>query len=155
MSDDITIRLGVDTTDGYRDLRELEQETDRVVREWQVKHRTIQRSMAQVRMSMSTAVSMVRNIYTLMGRTISPLENALINVIETALESILRVHAAMAAGTFGSSLIFTAAAATIAIGISLQNAMDVAAGIDESRQQLAAAQNLMNTAMYAISRGGI
>lgn len=146
MSDDrVVISVELDTTQAEADITRIEHQTDAVVEKWARDEREIQRSILRLNAGIRGIVGVIRNAYRMVGVTLDPVQEAVVNMITTTLGSILAMHRAMEAGSLGIAGIYTVGASIASIAIAGAAMTQAIAGMDESRKALDNAQALLDS----------
>jgi hypothetical protein len=114
VSDDVTIRLGVDTTQADAEIATLQSKIDRQATEWQLKRQQIINEMQNISSGISDIFMAVRLAAQVTGQALDPIFNALMATVSATVSLMIATATALAAGSVGIlgwiSIALTAAA---------------------------------------------
>jgi len=122
------------------ELEILDRMRDRVVRAWKEDQEEIVHGMRDIDRTVNISVSMVRNLLQMVGATLDPMTNAMMQTIQVTVQSLYRIAAAW--GTTGYGLTLTVAIGAAAIGLSVWSASEVSRGMNEAKNQIQGAIGL-------------
>ena len=137
MSDDVSFKITLDLSDAETEMARVQKQADAVTADWAKKQTTMKHEIRMAVMTVRSVVSVFRSALSVMGISLSPVQQAIIGSIETLCITIVAMHRALDVATMGVSAAVTAALSIIAFGISL-------AAIDQANRGMADAQAQMN-----------
>jgi hypothetical protein len=108
----------LDTSDPEYKIARVKEKADKVVRDWSLARAIVMRQIYQVRMAIGGIVTTFTAVLSIMGQTLTPIQTALVQMIQTTLQSILTVHRMIEAGSMGVMSVLTIAMSVSAIALS-------------------------------------
>lgn len=136
VSGGVEVDVVVDTKTAEQQIADLEQTMDRVAEKWTRTESTIWSGIRTVEQVIMRTVSITRHVFNMLGTTLTPIQEALVMMIQTTLGSILATHRAIEAGTIGGSALLTISLSIAAIAISAAALVNTVQGMNQSQQQL-------------------
>jgi hypothetical protein len=136
---------------------EVDKQADEVVRKWGRTRAVVMRQIQQVNIAIGGIVSTFSAVLSLIGQTLDPIQTALVQLIQTSLQSILAVHRMIEAGSVGIAAGFTIALSISAMGLSALAYQAAVEGTEEARATYAKAESAilgLQTSVMALGSMG-
>lgn len=132
---DVNIKVNVDMSQVDSEMSRVAHQSRQVVKEWGWTRTVIMQQIQNTRMAIGGLVTTFTAVLGAFNVAVTPIQTALITMIQTSLQSLLTIHRMMEAGSMGMGAGITIALSIAAIGTSALAFQAVNQGMEDVSAQ--------------------
>ena len=145
MSENVDFKITLNMSEAETEMARVQKQADAVTQDWAKKHTTMKREIQTVTMTIRSTISVFRSVLSVMGLSLTPVQQAIVGSIETLMVTIFAMHRALDTATMGISAALTATLSIIAFGISLAAIDQANRGMTDAQAQMQRSVALMDS----------